>query len=171
MNAVIREALECEGPVAANETMIEASLVSLREGLGEVRTELRELRADNKAIREKLEQKTDAIYQSHLTLSSKIEAVNASLTARMDGANASLTTKMDQGFASCNSKIDGVNASLTAKIDGVSASLTTKFEALTEGIAGLRSMQKAMLWVFGVVGSLVAIAGTLLTIGKTLRWF
>ena len=68
--------------MAANETMIEASLASMREDLREVKTELRELHADNKVIREKLEQKTEAIHQSHTTLSSKIEAVNASLTSK-----------------------------------------------------------------------------------------
>ena len=118
MNALIREPLECEGPVAANETMIEASLASLRDGLGEVKTELRELRADNRAIREKLEQKTDAIHQSHLALSAKIEAVQTILRDKIDAVNSSLTAKIDQGLAASNSKIDSVNTSLTAKIDG-----------------------------------------------------
>jgi chromosome segregation ATPase len=138
MNALIRQPLEREGPMAANEAMIEASLASMQRDLDEVKTELRELRTDNRAIREKLEQKTEAIHESHRALSDKIDAVNTTLT-----------TKMDQGFAACNSKID----------------------ALAQGIADLRGMQKAMFWVFGVVGSLVAIAGTAVGIGKALHWF
>ena len=56
---------------------------------------------------------------------------------------------MDQGFAACNSKL----------------------EALGQSIADMRGLQKAMFWVFSVVGSLVAIVGTLLGIGKTLGWY
>ena len=208
MNAFIREPLECEGPVAANEKMIEASLASMRGDLGEVKTELRELRADNRAIREKIDAVQtilrDKVDEGSAASNSKIEAVNTSLTTKIEAVNTSLMAKMDQGFAACNSKIDGVNASLTTKIeavnasltakietvntslttkmdqgfaacnskaDGFNTSLTAKIEALGQSISDMRGMQKAMFWVFGVVGSLVAIAGTLLTIGKTLHWF
>src|SRR5688572_30726730 len=98
MNALIRKQSECEGLMAANETIIEAILASMREDLGEVKTDIRELRADNKVIREKLEQKTDAVPSGHLSLSAKIEAVNASLT-----------TRMDRGFAATDLKIDALN--------------------------------------------------------------
>ncbi len=111
--------LECEGPVAVNETMIEASLVSMRKHLGEVWNELRELRADNRAMRDKLEQKTDAIHQSHLALSAKIEAVQTILR-----------DKLDERSAASNSKIDDVNAALTSKIDAVNASLMKEASGL-----------------------------------------
>ena len=200
MNALIHQLLEYEDPMAANETMIEATLASLRDDLTEVKLDVRELRADNQLIRDKL-------HQSHLALNDKMEAIQTHLRDRMDAGfaasdrktdalntkidafNASLSDRMDAGFAasdrktdalntkvdafnaSLNAKIDGFNASLNTKIDSVNTSLTGKFDRLAQTVADVHSMQKAMLWIFGVTASFVAVAGTVVAVGKALRWF
>ena len=182
MNALIHQLLEYEDPMAANETMIEATLASLRDDLTEVKLDVRELRADNQLIRDKL-------HQSHLALNDKMEAIQTHLRDRMDAGfaasdrktdalntkvdafNASLNTKIDAVNASLNAKIDGFNASLNTKIDSVNTSLTGKFDRLAQTVADVHSMQKAMLWIFGVTASFVAVAGTVVAVGKALRWF
>ena len=171
MNALIHQLLEYEDPMAANETMIEATLASLRDDLTEVKLDVRELRADNQLIRDKL-------HQSHLALNDKMEAIQTHLRDRMDAGFAAsdrktdaLNTKVDAFNASLNAKIDGFNASLNTKIDSVNTSLTGKFDRLAQTVADVHSMQKAMLWIFGVTASFVAVAGTVVAVGKALRWF
>ena len=171
MNALIHQLLEYEDPMAANETMIEATLASLRGDLTEVKLDVRELRADNQLIRDKL-------HQSHLALNDKMEAIQTHLRDRMDAGFAAsdrktdaLNTKIDAVNASLNAKIDGFNASLNTKIDSVNTSLTGKFDRLAQTVADVHSMQKAMLWIFGVTASFVAVAGTVVAVGKALRWF
>jgi len=171
MNALIHQLLEYEDPMAANETMIEATLASLRDDLTEVKLDVRELRADNQLIRDKL-------HQSHLALNDKMEAIQTHLRDRMDAGFAAsdrktdaLNTKIDAVNASLNAKIDGFNASLNTKIDSVNTSLTGKFDRLAQTVADVHSMQKAMLWIFGVTASFVAVAGTVVAVGKALRWF
>ncbi|MEJ0038133.1 MAG: hypothetical protein WDO68_18980 [Gammaproteobacteria bacterium] len=68
--------------------------------------------------------------------------------------------KVDESFSACDSKTDAVNTSLSAKL-----------EALSQSITDMRGLQKAMFWVFGVLGSLITIAGTVVAIGMTLHWF
>ena len=73
MNAALRKHYEV--PVASNETL-EAHITSLRVGLDEVKEDVRELRADNKSLREKV----DAI---HTNLRDKIDSVNTSLGGQL----------------------------------------------------------------------------------------
>ena len=122
MNAVMREKYEV--PMLTNE-VIEVHLASLRAGQEELREDVRELRADNKSIRD------------------KIDAVNAKLTRKIDAMDAKLTQK-----------IDAVDMKLGEKIDAVDANLGEKITKLSNAVAGMRGLQKATLWMMGIFGSL-----------------
>jgi hypothetical protein len=74
---------------------------------------------------------------------------------------------MDRGFETLRNEIGSVNTTLTGKIDAQSG----KLEKMAEILADLRSGQKVMFRIFGVVGSVIAVAGTLVGIGKALDWF
>ena len=83
----------------------------------------------------------------------ELRADNKTLRDKIDA----LRDRMDEGFRASDAKIDSVNKSLGEKI--------TK---LSDDVAGMRGLQKAMLWVMGGVGSLATV---LLTVGKALHWF
>jgi uncharacterized coiled-coil DUF342 family protein len=154
MNALIHE--KCEDPVVPQE-MIELHIAPLRKGLDEVKADVRELRADHKGLRDKL----DTV---HTTLLDKIDTVQTTLRDRIDQSHASLSAgqaalrdRMDEGFRASN-----------AKIDSVSTTLNEKIAKLSDAVTGMRGLQKAMLWMIGGVGSLATI---LITMGKALHWF
>jgi chromosome segregation ATPase len=122
MNAVVQENYEVS---MLTIEAVEVHLASLHKGQDELREDVRELRADNKSLRE------------------KVDAIHESLDAKIDGVNTSLSAK-----------IDDVNASLNARIDAVSATLTEKISLLGKDVASMRGLQKAMLWVMSGFGSL-----------------
>ncbi len=65
---------------------------------------------------------------------------------------------------SLRDKIDAVQATLTQDIKTVEANLSDKINQLGIAVASMRGMQKAMLWILGVLGSLG-------TVGKFFHWF
>jgi hypothetical protein len=143
MNAVIRR--KHEVLVVANET-VEAHIASLRTGQAELKADLRELRADNKSLRDRIE----AI---HITLRAKIDAVHATLLGRLDATN---------------NKVDNVHTTLRDKMDRNHAELNDKLGKLTEAVASMRGLQIATIWVLGGVGTVATIVTA---VGKALRWF
>jgi hypothetical protein len=113
MSASIRAI--CEAVVESKET-IEAHLTYLRNGIDDGRSDIRELRSDNKSLRE----------------------------------------KMDQGYARLDAKLDKSGAEINASIG-----------KLQEGVASLRGMQVAILWLLGAIATLDGLAGA----GKVFKWF
>jgi hypothetical protein len=113
MNASIRAVYEAV--VESTET-IEAHLMYLRKGVDDCKDDIRELRSDNKSLRE----------------------------------------KMDQGYARLDAKLDKNCSEINASI-----------VALREGVASLRGMQIAILWVLGAAVTLGGVAGA----GKLFSWF
>jgi chromosome segregation ATPase len=97
MNAMLREIL---GVSMIERDAVEAHLSYVRRNLDDVKTDVRELRADVK---------------------------------RLD-------TKID------------------AKIDSLDARFSAKLEKVTEELGSIRGMQKAMVWVIGVFGSIITVA-------------
>jgi DNA anti-recombination protein RmuC len=168
MNALIRKTHEV--PVAEQQ-----AIATLSKGLDEVKTDVRELRADNKSLREKI----DAVYT---TLRDKIDQSHAALSAgqaalrdrmdegfraakdRMDEGVRATNAKMDEGFCAANAKIDSVNTKLSEKIEALSQKLTK----VSDDVADMRGLQKATIWSIGGVGSLATI---LITMGNALHWF
>jgi predicted nucleic acid-binding Zn-ribbon protein len=157
MNAVVREKYEV--PMLTNE-VIEVHLGSLRAGQDELKEDVRGLQADNRSIRDKI----DAV---HTSMNQKIDAVDARLTQeiravdkKLDQRFDSLNTKIDEKFDSLNGRIDTVNG----KIDTVNANLGEKITQLSNAVAGMRGMQKTIVWLIGIFGSLG-------TVGKFLHWF
>lgn len=129
MNAVACE--EYEVPVVSNETL-EVHIASLRLGLDEVKEDTRELRADIKSLREKV----DTIYT---TLRDKIDQVCGALSDRIDQNYATLIGKIDQNHST----------------------LSEKLGRLSDDLVDLRSLVKAILWMIGGVGSLATILMTI----------
>ena len=240
MNAVIRE--KYEAPVASEET-IEAHLGYMRTGLDEVRKDVRELRAGNGLLREKIDQVRETlgskidqvrtaletkldqfrdgletkisgldakIDQAREGLEAKIDSLDAKLEAKISGLDTNvdqvregleakiggLDTKVDQVREGLEAKIDSLDAKLEAKTGALNAKIDQFREALDTKIdknhaemnsgfakvadelskmradmAGLRGMQKAMLWVMGGTGGVVALAVGVATLGKMLHWF
>jgi chromosome segregation ATPase len=74
--------------------------------------------------------------------------------------NKSLRDKVD----ALDRKIDAVDKNLSDKINAVEGTLGDKISLLSESVAGMRGMQKAMLWVMSGLGSLGIV-------GKILHWF
>lgn len=129
MNAMVREKYEVS--VVAKDTL-ELHIAPLRQGLDDLKKDLREVRAEGKSLREKL----DVVY---VTLRDKIDQVQATLTAKIDQLNIRLDDKIDQSHNSLNAKL----------------------EKLSSDVSDLRSLQKGMLWVIGGVGSLATILVTI----------
>ena len=119
MNAVICE--KDEVFVAANET-IEAHIVALHNGLDEVRIDVRELRADYRSLRDKIDQVA-------ASMNAKIDQVAAATNAKIDQVAASMNAKIDQVAAAMNAKIDQVAAATNAKIDQVAAATNVRTDA------------------------------------------
>jgi outer membrane murein-binding lipoprotein Lpp len=132
MNARFRESDEVQ---VTNKEALEAKIDGLTTGMGEVRTDVRELRADNKALRNDMN-------EGFRALDAKIEQRTAVLTA----GQQTLREKMEEGFRAQDAKV-------------------TK---LSEDVAGMRGLQKAILWVIGGVGTF---ASLLFTAAKALHWF
>jgi predicted nuclease with TOPRIM domain len=126
-----------EVPVLSNDA-IESQLAGLRAGQEELREDVRELRGDSKSFREKL-----GVVQTELSRDIK-----------------ALDEKLDKKIGEVTAKVESVDERLSAKIDGVNE----KIMQLSNAVAGMRGLQKATLWMMGVLGSLG-------TVGKFLHWF
>ena len=143
MNAVVRKK---HGGLMLTNEVIETHLASLRAGQEDLREDVRELRADNKSIRD------------------KIDAVDTKLTQEIRAVEKKLDEKIDEKFSTLDAKIDKTFGTLDAKIDAINANLNEKIMQLSNAVAGLAGMQKATIWLIGIFGSLG-------TVGKILHWF
>lgn len=153
MNAVIRE--EFEVPVIS------------RDELLEIRQDIRELRADNKKLGEKI----DAV---HNTLRDKMDEG----FCRGDEKRESLRREMQEGFRIFDAKLEKLCGEMhegfrivDAKQEQLRGEMQegfAKFASLKSDIADMRALQKAMIWMIGVIGS---VATLLLAAGKALSWF
>lgn len=139
MNAVVRENYEVS---MLTDEAIEVHLASLNAGQDELRKDVRELRADNKSLNE------------------KIDSVQATLNDKIDALGNRLDRKIDEKFDTLDKKIE----TLDNKIDGVNTSLGEKITQLSNDVASMRGMQVATLWLISVLGSLGIV-------GKFMQWF
>lgn len=143
MNARFRERDEVQ---VTNKEALEAKIDAQTTALGEVRTDVRELRADNKTLRDKMD-------EGFRALDAKIEQRTAALDAKIDQRTAQLSAD---------------HKSLSERVDEGFRAQDAKFAKLSDDVADIRAMQKAMIWVIGGVGTLASI---LFTAGKALHWF
>jgi chromosome segregation ATPase len=134
--------------IARLESESKAAVVRVDEQFREVRQDIREFRADNKTLRE------------------KIDATQASLSAKIDGNCSSLDQKISVTHASLSAKIDGIHSSLDKKIDIQGSELRADMKEIRGDISDLKAMQKAIAWFVGSV----AIVAALVNIAKTLNW-
>jgi predicted nuclease with TOPRIM domain len=128
---------------------IEVHLASLHAGQDELREDVRELRADNKSLRDK-------VHVVHMTLSQDIKA----LDEKFDAKFATLDTRLEGKFGKLDAKYDSLND----KIDAVNADLGQRITQLSNSVASMRGLQKATLLLISILGSLG-------TVGKFLHWF
>jgi chromosome segregation ATPase len=167
---------------------IRTAVARIDEQFREVRQDIRELRADNKTLRDKID-------ENYSSLDRKIDTACASLSAKIDGNGSCLDRKIDTAYASLSGKIDGnyscldrkidtTYASLSAKVDGNYSSLDKKIDtevghlradmkemhgeikSMSSSISDLKAMQKAILWVVGSVSFVASIV----TIARMLQW-
>lgn len=150
MNAVVRENYEVS---MLTDEAIEVHLASLNAGQDELRKDVRELRADNKSLNEKI----DAL---GARLDRKIDAKFDTLDKKIDERFGTLDRKIDEKFGALDKKIE----TLDNKIDGVNTSLGEKITQLSNDVASMRGMQVATLWLISVLGSLGIV-------GKFMQWF
>lgn len=161
MNAVVRENYEVS---MLTDEAIEVHLASLNAGQDELRKDVRELRADNKSLNEKI----DSV---QATLNDKIDALGNRLDRKIDEKFDTLDKKIDERFGTLDRKIDEKFGALDKKIetldnkiDGVNTSLGEKITQLSNDVASMRGMQVATLWLISVLGSLGIV-------GKFMQWF
>jgi chromosome segregation ATPase len=67
-------------------------------------------------------------------------------------------------------KIDATHSSLDKKIETKVGELGADLKEMRASLADLKGMQKAILWVLGGVGTLVATVGVGFTIARALHW-
>lgn len=161
MNAVVRENYEVS---MLTDEAIEVHLASLNAGQDELRKDVRELRADNKSLNEKI----DAL---GARLDRKIDAKFDTLDKKIDERFGTLDRKIDEKFDTLDKKIETLDNKIDAKfgtldnkIDGVHTSLGEKITQLSNDVASMRGMQVATLWLISVLGSLGIV-------GKFMQWF
>lgn len=197
MNAVMRE--QYEAFVVPNET-IETSMGSLRAGLAEVKEDVREVKADIRSLRDKVDRNYETLINKQDLLSRKVDDTRSELIDRMDDVRTELSAKIEQMGSTCSDKTEKVDSSLGARMDQMNSSLIAKIEqgdaslgaridqlnssliATREqllmmigqtnvALADLKSLHKAVLWIFGAIVSLAGLVEVALRLGKFFGWF
>ncbi len=101
----------------------------------------------------------------HTTLSQDIKALDEKLNGKIDTLlDEKLNGKIDTLGNRLDEKIDALGSRLDGKIDAVNANLGERITQLSDAVAGMRGLQKATLWLMGILGSLG-------TVGRSLHWF
>jgi hypothetical protein len=155
MHATIRE--KHEAPVMMSDP-VEIHLTYLRTGLDEVKAALPVLRDKIDGLSSTLDAKIDKT-------NDRIDRVNSTLSEKIDHVNLTLGGRIDR----LSEKMDHVNAALGGRLDGLSARVENMNSTLTNGLADVRGVQKAMFWVLGSAGALTALA-SLAQAARTFNW-
>ena len=168
MHALIRKKDEVQ-MAAANET-IEASLAFMCKGLDDVKIDIREIRADNKTLRDKIDQ-TDA------RLRETIDIVEKRLNQKIDELGASLRREFNEKFDILRKEFNGKFEAIERRFEAIDKRfdavdkrfdvLEDKVEQLTVGVAKIQGLHATVLWVCGGFVGLVLAA---VTIGKAFGW-
>jgi chromosome segregation ATPase len=174
MNAMIREQFEWEGPVAVNESVLEERVKFIQTSVGEVKTELHELRAAQKALGDRFDKKTDDLAAGTQSLRDRMDQrMNA-----LDADNKALRDRLDQktdALAAENKELRkemaGLGQDLRKEMHGLGQELRAEIVGLAKEMAGIRGTVKATFWITSVATSVVTLAGVIVGIGKVLKWF
>jgi chromosome segregation ATPase len=185
MNAMIREQFEWEGPVAVNESVLEERVKFIQTSVGEVKTELHELRAAQKALGDRFDKKTDDLATGTQSLRDRmdqrmnaLDADNKALRDRLDqktdalaAENNEIRKEMVQGFEKVNARLDEKTDALAREIAAQGKELRTEIGGLGKEMAGMRGTVKATFWITSVATSVLTLTGVIVGIGKALKWF
>jgi DNA anti-recombination protein RmuC len=186
MHALIRK--KDEVYVAATNETLEANIASLSKRVDEVTIDIRELRADNKTLRDKID-------HTNVTLGERIDLAERRLNQKIDELGASLRKEFNEKFDAFRKEIDGKLDTLgkesSAKFDAIHNrfqaidrrfdaidkrfdevdkridKLGDKVEQLVVAVAKIHGLHATVLWVCGGFVTLVLAA---LAIGKTFGW-
>ena len=116
------------------------SLIELLEGFNskaDVRfeTSLENFKTVDEAIREKLNDITNALRISGDSVVNKFEQINGAISANIDAVNEkldNLSTAVDTGITNVDEAIKGNSSGINQKLDSISANLDEKFNTITE---------------------------------------
>lgn len=135
------------------------------------REDMREMRAETKQLREKMEDNYEA-------LDHKIDRGHAALNEKIDRGHATLNEKIDQGHAALNEKIDRGHAALNEKIDRGHEMLSGKSDAthkelghLSSKVDHMRIRFSALQWILNGLGALGGLIAGIATLGSAFHWF
>jgi DNA anti-recombination protein RmuC len=156
-------ATKAESEIKTAVARIDQQFSRVDEQFREVRQDIRELRADNKTLRDKID-------ENHTSLDKKIDENHRTLDKKIDENHKTLDQKIDENHKTLDQKIDENHKTLDQKIDENHKEVRADIKEMNGSIAGLRSMQKAILWVLGSILALIGISGPGLTIAKALGW-
>ncbi len=152
------------------ESEIKTAVASFHEQFKEFRQDVRELRAENKSIRESLSTRIDTNYEA---LDRKIDATREALSEKIDSNYAALDRKIDATHEALNAKIDSTAAELRREmkdIRGEMKEMRADIATLRTDVSDLKGMMKAVLWLLGSLCAIVTILGVGFTIAKGLHW-
>lgn len=98
-------------------------------------TSLENFKTVDEAIREKLNDITNALRISGDSVVNKFEQVNGAISANIDAVNEkldNLSTAVDTGITNVDEAIKGNSSGINQKLDSISANLDEKFNTITE---------------------------------------
>jgi hypothetical protein len=111
-----------------------------------------------------------AVYEAIVESTETIEAHLFHIRKDVDECKSDLRelrTEVRTEVKSLREKIDQGYARFDAKIDKNCGEINASIGVLREGVASLRGMQIAILWVPGVIATIAGLAGA----GKIFKWF
>jgi chromosome segregation ATPase len=175
MHALIRK--KDEVYVAATNETLEANIASLSKRVDEVTIDIRELRADNKTLRDKIDH-TDA------TLGERIDLAERRLNQKIDELGASLRREFNEKFDILRKEFNGKFEAIEKRFEAIDKRfdavdkrfdavdkrfdvLEDKVEQLTVGVARIQGLHATVLWV---CTGFVALVLAAVTIGKAFGW-
>ena len=98
-------------------------------------TSLENFKTVDEAIREKLNDITNALRISGDSVVNKFEQINGAISANIDAVNEkldNLSTAVDTGITNVDEAIKGNSSGINEKLDSISANLDEKFNTITE---------------------------------------
>lgn len=94
-------------------------------------------------------------------LRDKLDALSSTLDAKIEKINAKIEKT--------NDRIDRVSSTVSARIDRLSERVENVNSTLTNGLADVRGVQKAMFWVLGSAGALTTLA-SMAQVARAFNW-
>ena len=131
-----------EIPMEARIARIESDVSYIKENIGNIHLDVRDLRGDMKAANESIAELKTAVVGLNGSVDAKINALSGSVDAKfngLSGAIATLDAKVDAKLNEVRGSISTLDAKVDAKINGLSGAISTldaKVDAKINGLSG-----------------------------------